>query len=390
MISSSRESTTTLTEFAQEPRVYSHPIDVDEVLDAFGITGHPALRDGDPEVEPDNGQLIATEPCPVCGCQKAARRYRIKGMQKRVVECVDCQTGALHPRPTATEVRSYYPSQYYGATGAKFEPLTEWMVCVIGARHARQLTKGLPAGARVLDFGCGRGVLLKALLDRGYEAHGTEVSRHAAEGADPRAQIRIANNLVNANYPDEHFDQIIVWHVLEHLTNPRETLQEMRRILRPGGRIVVAVPNFASWQSQLFGAAWFHLDLPRHLFHFTENSLQRLLTETGFLTRSSHHFSLRQNPYGWVQSELNRLGFRRNELYEMLHNGAAAASGSRMRRWIQRCAYWAGLPVGLGLSVLAAAAGRGATVHAIAERPLESEALESEQLAVAEAGPTWG
>ena len=72
-----------------------------------------------------------------------------------------------------------------------------------------------------------------------------------------------------------HPDQVIVWHVLEHLDEPRATVAEIRRITRPGGRLIVAVPNYSSLQARWAGAAWFHLDLPRHLHHFPVGRRQR-------------------------------------------------------------------------------------------------------------------
>src|SRR5262249_309035 len=96
---------------------------------------------------------------------------------------------------------------------------------------------------------------------------------------------------------------------------------ECRIVGRCGGQ-TGAVPNSGSWQSEWSGAAWFHLDLPRHLYHFPLLALRRLLAETGFEPVSDHHFSLRQNPFGWIQSAQNRIGWLpRNGLYSLLLSG---------------------------------------------------------------------
>jgi SAM-dependent methyltransferase len=158
--------------------------------------------------------------------------------------------------------------------------------------------------------------------------------------------------------------------VLEHLSDPRRTLREIGRILKPGGRLIVAVPNYSSVQARWSGPAWFHLDLPRHLFHFPVAGLRRLLVDSGFTLRSEHHFSLRQNPFGWVQSALNRLGrLPRNGLYTLLKSrpGAAPAYGLPARV-VFRLAYWMGMPIACGLSVAEALARSGASVCIVSER----------------------
>jgi SAM-dependent methyltransferase len=215
-----------------------------------------------------------------------------------------------------------------------------------------------------------RGVILVSLADRGFEVHGVEQSAEATRGADPRAKIRIAPRLADAGFDADFFDEVVIWHVLEHLGDPRETLVEARRILRPGGRLIVAVPNFSSAQARWSGTAWFHLDLPRHLFHFPVSALRELVDSSGFEIESEHHFSLRQNPFGWIQSALNRCpGLPRNGLYLLLHHRAPGhAPFDRSTRWRLWLALLALAPLSLAAACLEAGLRTGATVHLVARR----------------------
>jgi ubiquinone/menaquinone biosynthesis C-methylase UbiE len=331
-----------------------------EPLSAASIPEHPAvsLVSGIPQIE--------TAPCIACHSTSARRLYSIEGVSEELVECRKCGLGSLFPMPNAERIRSFYPAEYYGEPTAKFEPLVEFGVRLGAKMRVESLVGDLPAGSKVLDIGCGRGVMLRALLDLGHEAYGVEIAAEAASGADPRAQITIAPELSQAGYDDNTFDAVILWHVLEHLPHPEQTLAEIRRILRPGGRLILAVPNFGSLQSRRTANNWFHLDLPRHLYHFTPATLQRLLACNDFHCESMRHLALLQNSFGWLQSLLNRTsGTPRNSLYSLLHRGGehpVVQSLSRRQRWQLKLGYWLGLPIATAISLFEAATRRGGTI----------------------------
>ncbi len=317
------------------------------------------------------GGALRVPSCVICGAEEALPRFEVEGIAQRVVVCSGCGLGSLYPLPSDAEIRAFYPDDYYGEPGVKFQGAVEKLVRWIGERHLGFLSQGLPRGARILDVGCGRGVILGALADRGFEVHGQEISAQAARGADPRAEIRIAESLAAAGYPPAFFDQVVIWHVLEHLRDPRAALLEAQRISRAGARLIVAVPNFSSLQSRWSGAAWFHLDLPRHLYQFPLRALRELLARTGFEVESEHHFSLRQNPFGWIQSALNRVqGLPRNGLYQLLHERPAAGAAPYtlgVRVWL-RALLVLGVAPALAMTLLEAWLRSGATVHLVATR----------------------
>ncbi len=170
---------------------------------------------------------------------------------------------------------------------------------------------------------------------------------------------------------------VVLWHVFEHLKHPDQTIEEIHRILKPGGKLIIAVPNFSSWQARWAGEHWFHLDLPRHLFHFPLSALRRLVEDRGFEYLSAHHFSLRQNPFGWVQSAMNRLAFLpRNALYSLLLRSSETRFKFPMRTALL-AAFVLGMPFALGLSIMAALFRQGASVHVVWRKPLEPHPPET-------------
>ena len=324
--------------------------------DAFVIPEHPAVSlIGD-------DSLVRTSPCIACHSTSARRLYSIGGVSEELVECDSCGLGSIFPMPDSDRIQSFYPAE----STAKFEPLVEHGVRLGAKMRVKSFVGDLPPGSKVLDIGCGRGVMLRSLLDLGHEAHGVEITPEAASGADPGAQIRIAPELAKAGYEENTFDAVIMWHVLEHLPHPEQTLVEIRRILRPGGRLILAVPNFGSLQSQRTANDWFHLDLPRHLYHFTPETLQRLLACNEFHYESVRHMAMLQNSFCWLQSILNRIsGTPRNSLYSLLHRGGEHPVVQNLSMWQRqklKLGYWLGLPLAAAVSLYEAAAGQGGTI----------------------------
>lgn len=261
--------------------------------------------------------------CIVCGSFAAVKSFDSAEKGFSILRCPDCGLGRTWPSVASTEIGSWYPETYYGKENVRFNPLFEKMTHLFQWRRARVLHNRVPRGP-VLDVGCGRGFLLNFMRSLGYEPHGIELSDHAAWHARNRLKIDVlTGDFLTMPHQRERFHALVFWHTLEHFAQPVEAVARARELLKPGGLLTVAVPNSESLQARFFGRAWFHLDVPRHYWHFGTRSLEELLTRNHFRVVQQDHFSFEQNPYGWLQSFYNALGFDYNFLYSLLKNRSA-------------------------------------------------------------------
>ena len=248
-----------------------------------------------------------------------------------VLRCPDCGLGRTWPPVPAVELGRWYPDSYYGKENVRFNPVFESLTRVFRRRRSAVLYNRVPRGP-VLDVGCGRGFILRYLKDLGYEAHGVEFSETAAWHARSVLGLEVeTGDFLSGPHERDRYHAVIFWHSLEHLPNPFEALVRARELLKTGGLLAVAVPNFDSVQARWFGRYWFHLDVPRHCWHFGTQSLEGALVRHGFRIVQTGHFSLEQNPYGWIQSCYDALGFEHNLLYDVLKNRNARSRRLRER-----------------------------------------------------------
>jgi len=230
--------------------------------------------------------------CDSCGSAQADllyevrdRRYGIGGVFP-LVRCRQCGLLYLNPRPAPDSLTKYYPEQYAPyrvPSEGQAATVARWLERYGPLRRCRAILAWKTAG-RVLDVGCSTGVFLAEMARHGHwELHGVEVNARAAEYARQRYGLRIfTGQLAEAGYADEYFDVATLWHVLEHLPHPRSALSEIHRILKPGGILVVQVPNLGSLEARLFGRFWAGVDAPRHLYVFSQKTLSDLLRAAGF------------------------------------------------------------------------------------------------------------
>lgn len=224
--------------------------------------------------------------------------------------------------PIPASLDRYYPQRY-----RRFNPAAAALLHNLYLRRVDGWLKRLPAKGVALEIGAGTGWMLRALRERGWSAIGSERSFDAAAIAHDGAGAPVFVGDLGAVRREPVLDLVIMFHVLEHLADPLAELRAAAARLRPGGRLVLGLPNLASWQASFAGRDWMHLDVPRHLCHFTPDAIERALGASGMRLERIDFRSAEHDPFGWVQSSLDRAGFEKGLLIKRLTGMRDGRSG---------------------------------------------------------------
>ncbi|MBN1524551.1 MAG: class I SAM-dependent methyltransferase [Spirochaetales bacterium] len=214
--------------------------------------------------------------------------------------CTRCGLIILDPRPSVKQLLQHYPQETYYAYSTIDTDSIETKIRQILYRvffdvsYKNILIKLLlkpfkflsrstliAKKSRLLDVGCGAGQFVYEMKKLGADAQGVEPYCDANTKKKPGITI-FHGELIKAKFRPGYFDVITMNHVLEHIQKPKQTLQEIFRILKPNGRFIVAVPNAASLAYGLFGKNWYQIDTPRHIFLYTTKILRSMLVSSGF------------------------------------------------------------------------------------------------------------
>jgi ubiquinone/menaquinone biosynthesis C-methylase UbiE len=194
-----------------------------------------------------------------------------------VVACSSCGLIQVHPRPTKQYLKSFYNSHSDADPSASLPYRISVFVQILA-----QIEEWYPNPASILDVGCGNGSFLEIAKKFSRNVYGVDTSASCCRTCSEKGLTVCCGELEEVNLPTASFDVVTLFHVIEHVLDPRSFLAEVRRILKVGGGVVVRTPNIDSKISRVTGRYWGWMNPPFHLNYFSSYSLSKILNNAGF------------------------------------------------------------------------------------------------------------
>ena len=222
--------------------------------------------------------------CPFCESENTRSYLKLKDYflsqeDFKILECDDCKLLFTTPRPDKSVIGNYYKSEDYLSHNEHKKGLVPWIynqVKKVNICNKYKIAIGNRTKPHILDFGCGVGDFLHYAQQKGCEITGCDMSEEARSLSTAKLGKATATPEEIFALPCSTFDVITMWHVLEHIDNLNYQAEQLQRLLKENGRLVIAVPNYMSYDAQYYKDKWAAYDVPRHLNHFHKESLQNV------------------------------------------------------------------------------------------------------------------
>lgn len=231
--------------------------------------------------------------CPLCKCDGNKSQIIFSSHDDRyghteifnVVKCKNCGFVYVNPRLNVETITEWYTKDYSSdglqkqiPKGSKRRVRAIW--------HKISGNPGveyIDVKGRVLEIGCNQGQLIEYFKNKGLEVHGVEINPEAVKICRENSLNVFCGDLIEAQYPDDFFDTVILSNVIEHIYSLDSLLKELKRILKKGGKIYIYTMNYESIWRSIFKSCWIHWHLPFHIYFFHTDSLSKVLKTHGFV-----------------------------------------------------------------------------------------------------------
>lgn len=260
-----------------------------------------------------NGEKWEKVACDFCGCEdttvyldKLSDTTNFTEGEFSLVKCCKCGLIFLNPRPFFEFIGTYYDDDYYEKkSGKRFNFIVEAFLDFLRSFRIKFIYRFKKSGA-ILDVGCGRGDLLAKVEKCGWEVAGTQISANSVKTAKKNYGLDIFyGDFLKSGFPEEHFDVVSFYYVLEHVHQPKAYLKKAKELLKSDGIMIIAIPDGDSFQAAFFRKNWLMLEPPRHLYMFNRKSLKRIFDALGLKIIKKSHFAWDMNPFSLLQSIMN-------------------------------------------------------------------------------------
>jgi 2-polyprenyl-3-methyl-5-hydroxy-6-metoxy-1,4-benzoquinol methylase len=231
--------------------------------------------------------MIIVSSCPVCGFSQLkslfeCTDYTVSHQPFQLVQCSTCNLVITSPRPADNDLGNFYQSDDYISHTSKANSLVDKLYLLARrftlTKKQKLITAVHPAKGNLLDIGCGTGDFLQTCQQYGWNVQGVEPGEKART-LSLQKKLTVAANLEEVTGT---FDFITLWHVLEHLPKLNQSLATIHSLLKPGGTLLIAVPNHESNDGKKYASYWAGYDVPRHLWHFNRKNMEQLLRNNQF------------------------------------------------------------------------------------------------------------
>ncbi|TDE08861.1 class I SAM-dependent methyltransferase [Dyadobacter psychrotolerans] len=224
--------------------------------------------------------------CPVCHASSFSNYlnvedYTVSHKEFTIQQCNSCYFLFTNPRPSADEIGAYYQSEEYISHHDESKSLMSKVYKAVRKytidSKVKMINELKQRKGSLLDIGCGTGTFIHACKLNGWKISATEPDPGARSVASERVESVIYDSINSPELTGKTFDIITMWHVLEHVHLLNETVEWLRKHLNENGTIIIAVPNPQSFDAAKYSHFWAAYDVPRHLYHFTRNTMKKLM-----------------------------------------------------------------------------------------------------------------
>ena len=215
----------------------------------------------------------------------SVKDYSVSGEEFQLIYNQEFELLETQPQPSEEELGKYYKSEdYISHTDAKrnlFEKSYHFVKSIALKRKLKLINSFKTENKQLLDIGCGTGDFLKVAKDNQWQVSGVEPNQDARHIANNKTQHSVYDTDQLLKFKKHSFDVITLWHVLEHLPHLEKQMKIFESLLKQNGRLVIAVPNYKSFDAQYYKNYWAAYDVPRHLWHFSQNAVSKLANQIG-------------------------------------------------------------------------------------------------------------